>query len=64
MKEYIVPFVTEEAADQFNRYHGVKEEIIRYKDCVWLDGRKCRNTYMMPLRDDDFCSYGERKENG
>ena len=49
-------------------------EVVRCKDCkhrekpAWLDGYRCGNPdYGMAsgveLKDDDFCSYGERRNN-
>ena len=48
-------------------------EVVRCKDCKhrekspWHDGYRCGNPYDgmasgVELRDDDFCSYGERRE--
>ena len=49
-------------------------EVVRCKDCKyrekprWHDGYQCVNPYYgmasgVELRDDDFCSYGERRTN-
>ncbi len=66
--------------DQYERgfadgYMNAQQEIVRCKDCkhrgvAWINGKHmCHNPYYgmasgVELRDDDFCSYGERKDNG
>lgn len=47
-------------------------EIIRCKDCKWHKGNECAYEYYydeydsvgnpIPMYDDDFCSFGERKD--
>ena len=37
-------------------------EIIRCRDCVWHDVNVCRNKNSIPWKDDDFCSWAERRE--
>lgn len=46
-------------------------EVVRCKDCIWYEKGKCYEQYCnhpshgIPYPDDnDFCSYGERKDNG
>lgn len=50
-------------------YRTAKEEIVRCKDCrMYVENREAFVTYCerglrdIPVRPDDFCSYGERKE--
>ena len=47
------------------------EVVVRCKDCKHYEIHKpkvlenCeRNGYIIPMKPDDFCSYGERKEGG
>ena len=47
------------------------QEIVRCKDCKHYEVHKpkvlenCeRNGHIIPMKPDDFCSYGERIENG
>jgi hypothetical protein len=38
-------------------------EVVRCKDCVFYISEVCRHDLALNLsREDDFCSYGERKE--
>ena len=44
---------------------------VRCKDCKYYEIHKpkvlenCeRNGYLIPMKPDDYCSYGERKDNG
>ena len=49
-------------------------EVVRCKDCKWYQIREweedkpeydCRKTHaLLDVEPDDFCSYGERKDNG
>ena len=46
-------------------------EVVRCKDCKHYEIHRpkvlenCeRNGYLIPMKPDDFCSYGERKDNG
>ena len=43
--------------------------VVRCKDCKYRHNRVCAMPYAgmwvgVELKDDDFCSYGERKDNG
>ena len=70
-KEYIVPLSEDEA---FYGYKGVAVELVRCKDCkyyriyknadwtVELCGR-IRTTMADPVKEDDYCSKAERKDN-
>lgn len=62
------------AADQLNKLESADVvEVVRCKDCKWWEARSC-NSFIgrceNPLNglvseytdDEDFCSYGERKE--
>ena len=40
---------------------SAQPEIIRCRDCVWNVENVCRNDDC-PCRDDDFCSWAERRE--
>ena len=49
--------------------HEGGEEVVRCKDCKWYDGTgyitvRCRKKArgLIYCTDDDYCSYGERKE--
>ena len=37
-------------------------EVVRCKDCTEYNGHRYCNYHADPVDDDDFCSYGERKE--
>lgn len=40
-------------------------DVVRCKDCKWYDGNECfEQLGLVCARDDDFCSWGERRENG
>jgi hypothetical protein len=46
-------------------------EVVRCKDCVWCEQGKGYEPYcnhptdgMHDVQPDDYCSYGERKDNG
>ena len=46
-------------------------EVVRCKDCQWYYLDECTNPYVyisdgghLYTQPDDFCSYGERKDNG
>ena len=66
----------EEAVDKVGNAPAVDAvEVVRCKDCKhreespWFDGYRCGNpdegmASGVVLRDNDFCSYGERKDNG
>ena len=52
-------------------YEAAKAELVRCKDCVWCEQGKSYEPYcnhptdgMHDVQQDDFCSYGERKDNG
>lgn len=54
-------------AEGYARGRAEAVEVVRCKDCVFWDGdRRCngrKNGLVMEYTDeDDFCSYGERKE--
>lgn len=43
-------------------------EVVRCKDCRWYERHKakifencCRNNYLIPMKPNDYCSYGEHK---
>ena len=38
------------------------EHIVRCKDCKWYDSERHDCPYMEEVLDDDYCSYGELKE--
>ena len=38
-------------------------EVVRCKDCKWWDGIECQTRDIDVVDDDEFCSYGERKDN-
>ena len=66
----------EEAVDKVEDQPTVDAvEVVRCRDCKhreespWFDGYRCGNpdegmASGVVLRDNDFCSYGERKDNG
>lgn len=54
-KEYIVKDVEGGLIEE--------EPIIRCKDCKAYNGMKCVRNNMIAVREDDFCSRGERKED-
>ena len=38
-------------------------EVVRCKDCKWYCGIGCvKPHHIRPMKNDDFCSYGERRE--
>lgn len=40
-------------------------EVVRCKECKWYDGNECLEQLgLVCARDEDFCSWGERRENG
>ena len=36
--------------------------VIRCRDCRYHNMRKCENTGLWPVTDEDFCSIGERRD--
>ena len=38
------------------------EPVVRCKDCKWYDSERHDCPYMEEVLDDDYCSYGELKE--
>ena len=47
------------------------DKLVRCKDCRWYERSKakifencCRNNYLIPMKPNDYCSYGERREDG
>jgi hypothetical protein len=65
----------ENAIDKYMKENPDVVEVVRCKDCVWWEARmygdtvgRCenpRNGLVSEYTDDgDFCSYGERRENG
>lgn len=38
-------------------------EVVRCKDCKYWDGDKCTGRDIFIVDDDEFCSYGEKKDN-
>lgn len=54
-KEYIVKDVEGGLIEE--------EPIIRCKDCKAYNGMKCVRNNMIAVREDDFCSRGERRED-
>lgn len=54
-----------------SRLSGYAVPVVRCKDCKHYEIHKpkvlenCeRNGYIIPMKPDDFCSYGERKDGG
>ena len=39
-------------------------EVVRCKDCKWHTDNFCNNFNVIGFGNDDFCSLGERKEDG
>lgn len=39
-------------------------EVVRCKDCTEWDENECECSHWYGFRENDFCSYGERKEDG
>ena len=37
-------------------------EVIRCKDCTEWDSKECECSHWYGFRENDFCSYGERRE--
>ena len=44
-------------------------EVVRCKDCRWYEIPEakifencCRNDYLIPMKPNDYCSYGKRRE--
>ena len=35
--------------------------VVRCRDCRWFSDNWCNEVHAHPIREDDFCSYGERK---
>jgi hypothetical protein len=64
--EYMAEYFEQNAVDAVG--------VVRCKDCKWYKIRKwddnkpeydCRKTHaLLDVKPDDFCSYGERKDNG
>lgn len=71
-KEYIIP-IGEEAKDFDEMFIGVirkQPELIRCEECIHHHGYICDRLYGFPytnfqmMQDTDYCSRGERKDNG
>ena len=55
----------EEAADKVGNAPSVDAvEVVRCKDCRFKTEPGQPNILCYQMNDDDFCSYGERKDNG
>lgn len=62
MPKYIVE--VESIEDLLDGYHSVPSELILCKDCVFSEGfgwSACPMLGIVKLKDDDFCSRGERR---
>ena len=54
-----------EALDRVEDAHTVDAvEVVRCKDCTEWDEKEQECSHWYGFRADDFCSYGERKDNG
>ena len=46
-----------------SRLSGYAVPVVRCKDCKHLFGTLCAVCGLLPRKPDDFCSYGERKDD-
>lgn len=68
-QDRILHIDTELAGDEVRVVMEWQGELVRCKDCRWYEKPKakifencCRNDYLIPMKPDDYCSYGERRE--
>lgn len=67
MAEIIVEFPIPLTEREKKLICGYKGEIVRCKDCKWFNDLGCAIRIVDESdkpREDDFCSFGERREDG
>jgi hypothetical protein len=55
---------TDEICKTLNELPSAQPEIIRCKDCKWMQGSECVRFAEVRPFPDDFCSKAERRTNG
>jgi hypothetical protein len=68
-KEELIRALEYDRGQYSKGYADAMDSIVRCKDCVHRKERVCAMPYAgmwvgVALKDNDFCSYGERKDNG
>ena len=70
IKEYIQKVNVSKSGKVYSKKQTL-EEIVRCKDCIYKDRIMCTGlplrtgySFEMSVSDDDYCSFGEREEEG